>query len=549
MLFPEQAAVLTVHLVSACRSSSQGTDAEQQLLAGIREQLAAVSAEEGVIVEHCLRAAVSELTAGQDEAAMARSTGEGGSPLRCALDTALACAQAGLSTRTAPILVLEDLMDGLTVAECAVAFGYVEEQKAPLAALLRAGAGLPRTDPIAKSCSAASLYLLRLCNGLLRRLSKASEGSFCGRILMCVAYVLPLAERSGVNLQHAYNTDNKTAYSTPEEVAEGGDGAVDYLFYSKFWAMQEVFMSPAGACEPAAFEACAADVKLLLDAFESKGSEDDREQDAAGAAGGEEGQYQPQERDFSKFLTSPHLMSLQLRDPYFRRHVLVQLLVFLQAIRRGAKKDRQPELRKPQAKAAAALEERALALLERIPPGGARFVQSIRRILLREENWVSWKRENCKDFERLPSKAAAGDELPGMPMRKRHRTGPDLGNPELTRLWGNGGNELEGLVAQLPDLKQFLRACVDEKDEDEDYKHKNDSAFVFKALRLMVNNQLASFSAVATGKDGATPTDCETVALQLHGLPPKEIATAETETTEAEAKDVKVVKDEAEADS
>eukprot|EP01050_Picozoa_sp_SAG11_P031319 SAG11_NODE_9683_length_890_cov_0.868521_2_plen_50_part_01 len=31
---------------------------------------------------------------------------------------------------------------------------------------------------------------------------------------------------------------------------------------------------------------------------------------------------------FAKFLTSTHLMSLQLRDPHFRRHVLVQMLIY-----------------------------------------------------------------------------------------------------------------------------------------------------------------------------------------------------------------------------
>ena len=35
---------------------------------------------------------------------------------------------------------------------------------------------------------------------------------------------------------------------------------------------------------------------------------------------------------FAKFLTSSKLMTLQLRDGYFRRHVLVQILIFLQAV-------------------------------------------------------------------------------------------------------------------------------------------------------------------------------------------------------------------------
>ena len=38
-----------------------------------------------------------------------------------------------------------------------------------------------------------------------------------------------------------------------------------------------------------------------------------------------------QEVYFAKFLTSSKLINLQLRDSYFRRHVVVQTLIFLQA--------------------------------------------------------------------------------------------------------------------------------------------------------------------------------------------------------------------------
>lgn len=54
------------------------------------------------------------------------------------------------------------------------------------------------------------LTLLRLCNELLRRLSKAKNTVFCGRILMLLSNVFPLGERSGVNLKGEYNVDNIT---------------------------------------------------------------------------------------------------------------------------------------------------------------------------------------------------------------------------------------------------------------------------------------------------------------------------------------------------
>ena len=60
------------------------------------------------------------------------------------------------------------------------------------------------------------LTLLRLCNELLRRLSKAKNTVFCGRILMLLSSVFPLTERSGVNLRGEINTENITHIESSE---------------------------------------------------------------------------------------------------------------------------------------------------------------------------------------------------------------------------------------------------------------------------------------------------------------------------------------------
>ena len=52
---------------------------------------------------------------------------------------------------------------------------------------------------------------------------------------------------------------------------------------------------------------------------DNKGSSPKRTSSAAAPA------IEDGEEYFAKFLTSPHLMSLELRDPNFRRHVLVQV--------------------------------------------------------------------------------------------------------------------------------------------------------------------------------------------------------------------------------
>lgn len=46
----------------------------------------------------------------------------------------------------------------------------------------------------------ASLCLLKLCNALLRRLSKTHNSVFCGKILVFLSFTFALSERSAVNL-------------------------------------------------------------------------------------------------------------------------------------------------------------------------------------------------------------------------------------------------------------------------------------------------------------------------------------------------------------
>lgn len=46
----------------------------------------------------------------------------------------------------------------------------------------------------------ASLCLLKMCNALLRRLSKTHNSVFCGKILVFLSFIFSLSERSAVNL-------------------------------------------------------------------------------------------------------------------------------------------------------------------------------------------------------------------------------------------------------------------------------------------------------------------------------------------------------------
>lgn len=93
--------------------------------------------------------------------------------------------------------------------------------------------------------------LLRLCNDLLRRLSRTTATVFCGKILLFLAKFFPFSERSGLNIVSEFNLENVTEYGTDqieEDITEIKSGdekhTIDFTFYCKFWQLQDFFRNP-----------------------------------------------------------------------------------------------------------------------------------------------------------------------------------------------------------------------------------------------------------------------------------------------------------------
>lgn len=341
------------------------------------------------------------------------------------IDLAADLASRELADARLPLLILEDLFDARVTSECEGLFDLVEARRAELQALVLRS-------------SNAKLVLLRTCNDLLRRLSKTKNTNFCGRILMLLAYTLPLSERSGVNVRGVHNVkpleldelDDEQqpqagdaagaagAEKGAEPMATGGPpldlgGGCDGELYRTFWGLQAAFQQPArlfsnvsntaadgagdvdradggggawettvsrieavlrafGASAPAAgagadaaatadatvaaaltggaegarygasaasgagadidvprsaellaeIERCAADL-----ASRGGGAKDGGGSGNGGGLGGGGGEVY-----FPKFLTSSRLIALQMRDSYFRRHILTQIQIFCQTV-------------------------------------------------------------------------------------------------------------------------------------------------------------------------------------------------------------------------
>lgn len=93
--------------------------------------------------------------------------------------------------------LVEELLDSQTIDGCRIVFDYLDS----------------RRDRItAKHFKQKNLIILRSCNELLRRLSRAEDTVFCGRVFIFLFQSFPLGDKSSVNLRGEFHIENTTAY-------------------------------------------------------------------------------------------------------------------------------------------------------------------------------------------------------------------------------------------------------------------------------------------------------------------------------------------------
>lgn len=148
----------------------------------------------------------------------------------------LAC-RNGMTTATMPVVLLGDIFDALTLDKSEEMFIFVEQ-----------GVHIWKENLFFSACKN---NLLRMCNDLLRRLSRSQNTVFCGRILLFLAKFFPFSERSGLNIVSEFNLDNLTEFGTDNSTARGfmeddseKNVTIDYNLYCKFWALQDFFRNP-----------------------------------------------------------------------------------------------------------------------------------------------------------------------------------------------------------------------------------------------------------------------------------------------------------------
>ncbi|KAK9297126.1 hypothetical protein QLX08_009061 [Tetragonisca angustula] len=409
-----------------------------------------------------------------------------------------------LATASMPVMLLGDIFDSMTLDRCEQLFTFVENNVV-----------VWKEDLFFSACKN---NLLRMCNDLLRRLSRSQQTVFCGRILLFLAKFFPFSERSGLNIVSEFNLENHTEFGSEksegddlEQITKDDDKSeaklpIDYNLYRKFWALQDFFRNPNQLYLKVHWKVFSTHASSVLSAFSSFKLEEQRNYPSTSLKidSSMEGSHK-ETPYFAKYLTNQKLLELQLSDSNFRRYVLLQFLVLFQYLNSTVKfKAETHELKPDQVDWVKATTEQVYALLTETPPDGPTFTETVKNILKREEHWNAWKNEGCPPFKRPTSDSSADIEELRKPKRPRRRIGDvirdaqtvgkyHMGNPELTKLWNLCPNNLEACKSKerdfLPSLETYFEEAIMQLDPnamvEDEYKKVNDGNFGWRALRLL----------------------------------------------------------------
>ncbi|KAJ5207074.1 THO complex subunit THOC1 [Penicillium cf. griseofulvum] len=264
--------------------------------------------------------------------------------------------------------LIEELLDSQTINGCRKVFDYLESR---------------RERNTKKHFKQKSLVILRSCNELLRRLSRAEDTVFCGRVFIYLFQSFPLGDKSSVNLRGEFHSENVTTFdeiakdptekqeqditmtegaepAAPEEaeagqaetpsqqtskvpkvvVSTGDDKKSDVdlnALYPLFWSLQAYFSAPSKMFDAERFTSFKTGMEATLAAFKNINTEMENESSARASEDARKSNKRKRIADGTeiatsfnpKYLTSRDLFDLEISDTAFRRHVLVQALILL----------------------------------------------------------------------------------------------------------------------------------------------------------------------------------------------------------------------------
>ncbi|KAI0393657.1 THO complex subunit 1 transcription elongation factor-domain-containing protein [Xylariaceae sp. FL0594] len=405
--------------------------------------------------------------------------------------------------------LVEELLDSQTVDGCRKVFDFLESRRERITA---------------KNLKQKSLVILRSCNDLLRRLSRAEDAAFCGRVYIFMFQSLPPGDRSSVNLRGEYHVENvttfedlaasdrmdvdteaddsktekatakSTSFDSKSKTGPGKRLDTDAL-YSIFWSLQHFFSQPTTLFDAAELARFKTGVEATMDAFEKvekvqkapRGSEDHKTLSQKRKAAGTNEDLRSSNNNH-KYLTSRELFELEISDLYFRRHILIQTFIILDFLLSLTPQAR-AKIANVQQNRSVVYADKSLseedekwsrATKERITnyihadPDGFFFLRAVESVISRDKGWVRWKVENCPPIERPPVSPAEFNEAKANAKRLATSRRPKTGMSSLSLGFMDEKDSTQALEAlknpakwKLPDLDQFkAKLAANELDLD-----------------------------------------------------------------------------------
>lgn len=165
--------------------------------------------------------------------------------------------------------LVEELLDSQTISGCRKVFDFLESRRERITA---------------KHFKQKQLVILRTCNELLRRLSRALDPAFCGRVFIFMFQSFPLGDKSSVNLRGEYHVENVTTFDQDPPATDDGaekmevdsDGKPQHdqpldpdALYPIFWSLQESFNQPKKLFDAAQLAAFKTGLEATMATFRS----------------------------------------------------------------------------------------------------------------------------------------------------------------------------------------------------------------------------------------------------------------------------------------
>lgn len=351
-----------------------------------------------------------------------------------------------------------------------------------------------------------------------------------GKLRLMSAALLPVWHPSGLNRKAAYNTDIELDYEAPLKHVLNTAG-IDLALYKHVWSVHVWTRNPSMAERRDGWSLVQTGMDKVLEALETL---QPAKKDWQGS----------EEEESAMYMVSPTTLRLQLVDLRFRLRILVRYVLFLKHLELVG--DTLPS-GKESADLLARMEfckalfmqggegdkmmTRAFKQMDR--DSGGKFKRFVLPLLQMDQKWVYWKRTGYKHFMAREGEAPKAFKRravlsPVPPLRgdkaPQELESLALGDDEKWRKrqesWKVPSSDRMAplkdpdrwMVPKLETLKSQLKEDCEDEDITEDMKRKNDTKFVWRSLRMLCEESVATLAQVVDlkAKGGCNLESCIT---------------------------------------